>query len=1047
MLSAVLFALALTATPSGSFPAADFDEADDGFIDEEEDGADEPARVLEVTMSSEGALSMLRAIRENIADSTQPEEEAPQYGGDLTRLLQTPNLTANVEREAVDLPVHIVRVGDRVDEAVLATFVQLLDRHDDSVFRAATSMLAGIPIAASEGSVGEIHRVVAAVLFEQQAVSKLSRLLLSPYGPASSDAMYVALLALHQIAREIPETIAISMRQIMDRDVVPNLRTVYQSQSGTNNVSTSGDMSTTMATLLLSCSLALSFGRKLDNEMAVRYAVEHGCFDAACDVVEHKTVRKTAAYSTLVMSLEAEALLELKLLSGGASEAFRRRVAKIIMGRSSCKRAIEKRASGSGDGARKAKAIASWVRMYEVTGLYRLPRRDDLVSSPWALSAAVALFAVLLGLSALWRFVVRPGQQRRQQRLAEDAAARLIAEEEAKRSRGQGRGRRGHARQPNAASAARRPTAQPFFAAAAHDSGIASATTTSTSSHSGCLTPTAAASSGGFQPASVSGGGSADQQQQEHQVEAMADSGGQWTQTAARHRKKKGRRAGSGSAADGSASQQLAGQASTSVSASPSGETAPPQPLPSTAGSISGGTRGYAVTGGMAHRPQRRPFRPGAPPLVTPPLKQHSSSSTESRGAAPAAADGCFRVGGHEGADFAGELSSGTTAVTLSSPPSSPSDDPEWVRGMEAAWSEWDTGRGDGHHSHDPPEQQRRAEAAAADDAHSVDPARAMALEQKQQAVDRLQELRCELDGKLAAIASFEQRKAKLIRDKETAMRNAPKSVDELDEVVRAGGVEGIRQFSAEVEAEKAALQPIYDAALAKIQQLSSGSTAVEVPHREREQDTATEGAAAASGSSSADAGGLCGPLEGGSSSGARVDDDIGGLGLDEQLAMLTQRISEVEQQLGSGELDRRLRCLSHEVGKLQSRVDAIKMDTHNKHSMACLSSIHTVAEATAFLARVMGRIQQLDGLVIRAHQEENRQLQRRIDDREDDESCAVCHDGRRTVVLIGKAPSGCRHRCLCVTCWHKSYAPGRGSTQCPICRSDIDYRQSGPTI
>ncbi|CEM22148.1 unnamed protein product [Vitrella brassicaformis CCMP3155] len=327
------------------------------------------------------------------------------------------------------------------------------------------------------------------------------------------------------------------------------------------------------------------------------------------------------------------------------------------------------------------------------------------------------------------------------------------------------------------------------------------------------------------------------------------------------------------------------------------------------------------------------------------------------------------------------------------------------------------------------------------------DPARAMALEQKRQAVKRLQQLRGELDGKLAAIASLEKRKAKLIHEKEAAMRNAPKSVDELDEVVRAGGVEGIRQFSAEAEAEKAALQPIYDAALSKIQQLSSGSTAVEEPHTEMEQGTAADGPAAASASSSADAGGPCGPLEKGSLSDAGVDDDISGLGLDEQLAALTQRISEVEQRLCSGELGRRLRCLSHDVWKLQSRVDAIKDDNRNRPSVTSLSSIHTVADATAFLARVIARIQQLDGLVIRAHQEENRQLQRRIDDREDDESCAVCHDGQRTVVLIGKAPSTCRHRCLCVTCWHKSYAPGRGNTQCPICRSETDYRKSGPTI
>ncbi|CEM22126.1 unnamed protein product, partial [Vitrella brassicaformis CCMP3155] len=388
-------------------------------------------------------------------------------------------------------------------------------------------------------------------------------------------------------------------------------------------------------------------------------------------------------------------------------------------------------------------------------------------------------------------------------------------------------------------------------------------------------------------------------------------------------------------------------------------------------------------------------------------------------GSASAAADGCASVGSQRPEGVNAELSSGSpAAVALSLSPGSPSDDSAWVRGMEAAWSEWETKRGN--------DTMRQQEG---DGAALGDPARAMALEQKRQAVKRLQELSGELDGKLAAIASLEKRKAKLIHEKEAAMRNAPKSVDELDEVVRAGGVEGIRQFSAEAETEKAALQPIYDAALAKIQQLSSGSTAVEEPHTEREQGTAGDGPAAATASSSADAGGPCGPLEEGSSSGAGVADDIGGLRLDEQLAALTQRISEVEQRL------------------VASRVDAIKDDNRNRPSVTCLSSIHTVADATAFIARVIARIQQLDGLVIRAHQEENRQLQRRIDDREDDESCAVCHDGQRTVVLIGKAPSTCRHRCLCVACWRKSFAPGRGNTQCPICRSEIDYRKSGPTI
>ncbi|CEM34801.1 unnamed protein product [Vitrella brassicaformis CCMP3155] len=934
MLSALLFALALIATPTGSFPAADFDEEMDSLTMTTMAPTRRPnicSRRVTMSLESHDTAQQLRvlwAITEDIAESVHPEE-AMRYVDPLRTIVHLLGQTqdSHVTREAVELLVQVARVGARATEAfteegihlLTTAFVQLLDHNDERVVRAAALILSRTPTAYGLVQGGVAHVTppgLADVFFEYGAVSKLSPLLLSNDHLMCSyavNATFVALTALHQTAHTRPQTIPTCMAQTIQAEVIPN--SITACGPGSHKKALTEYIPFMSCLSFTSCLLPWKWG----NESAVSYAVDQGCVGVACDLLESSKDRMDVKNTLAVLS-------------------------------------------------------NLFVRA-AVTDLYRLPRSIDLLSSPWAPWVAGTL-AVLLGLSALWRFVVGPWLQRhwqrRQQRQAEDTATQLIAEEETVRNRGQGRGRRGHARHPNAASAARRPADQPS-SSAGDDGGMAS-TAASSGSHSGCLTPTS------------SGDGSAHPlQQEEHQEEPTPDDGGEWT-AAARHRKKKSRKGGTTQAT----SRQDAGQSSSSR------ETAPRQQAPSTA-------------------MRKSPPRPLVPPLVSPSPEHHSSpyadrqQAPERAGVAPAAAHGNAFVGAQRGQSFAGRSSSS----------SGPSDDSAWVRGVGAAWSQWGSGQGGGHHSQDPTERQRRAEAAAADDAHSVDPARAMALEQKQQAVDRLQELRCELDGKLAAIASLEQRKTKLIREKETAMVNAPKSVDELDEVVRAGGVEGIRQFSAEAEAEKAALQPIYDAALAKIRQLSSGSAAVEEPHMEREQDTATEGAAAASGSSSADAGGLCGPLEG-SSSGAGVADDIGGLGLGEQLAKLTQRISEVEQQLGSGELDRRLRCLSHEVGKLQSRVDAIRMDTHNRPSMACLSSIHT---------------------------EENRQLQRRIDDREDDESCAVCHDGQRTVVLIGKAPSTCRHRCLCVTCWHTSYAPGRGNTQCPICRSDIDYRKSGPTI
>ncbi|CEM34779.1 unnamed protein product [Vitrella brassicaformis CCMP3155] len=1091
--------------PSFADESGDFEKAV-GVLDDDigvEEAAPSPLALQLESNDTALQISVLRAIREDIADSTQPGDVAAKvavrYGtavlavaadcdhhsvqvealtllqriaesgteaadalarcGALSSLNETLSRTLELpgsDMEDIVGPLtavlgHLPWVDDVVTSAAIVPLLQLLGNTHPSVTRAAISMLGTIPMMwSSIGQTGPGECIVmlpgiADALIEHGVVEKLSLFLLSwddvIWAKAAEllSMLVMATICAGPVSRSRGSRL--TLVSIVDAGLLPNALSAVTRRREAED---SSDL------IFFTCSLLLHKGDGLQR----RYAIDNGCVERACEsfssphfvplngthfvplngklTTDTEMSNKITLGKLLNMVLAFEEILRDSVVLG-------QRVANTIASTAGCQQSFEG-LTGSSDENISGAAKELLARLpIHATGLHRLPTTGEMLSSPWAPWVGAGIL-VALGLSVLWCFVIHPSRQHRQwlqdERRADQNMALLIAQEEAKTTAKKCRPHR-HQPEDNALTAdgaGQRPgkntkdtvADQPTPAASASDAATeeSAAPPVTPSSSNDTIMP-----GGGF-------GISVDHHQQQRE-EAMADDGGQWTQTA-RRRKKKGRRAGSGSA--DAPSRQQAGQAISSVFASPSGETVSSQPLPSTAGGTSDGTRGPAVTGGMAYRQQHRPPRPAAPPLVTPPLKQHSSLSTESGGAATAAADGCSRVG---------ELSSGTTAVTLSSPPSSPSDDSDWVRGMEAAWSEWGSGQGGGHHSHDPTERQRREAAAAADDAHSVDPARAMALEQKQQAVDRLQELRHELDGKLAAIASLEQRKAKLIHEKEVAMRNAPKSVDELHEVVRAGGV-----ASGSFPLRPRPRRPPCSPSTTPHSPRSNSSAADRQQwkrhmwrHREREQDTATEGAAAASGSSSADAGGPCGPPEGGSSSGAGVDDGIGGLGLDEQLAQLTQRISEVEQQLGSGELDRRLRCLSHDVGKLQSRVDAIKMDSRERPSMACLSSIHTVAEATAFLARVMGRIQQLDGLMLRAHQEENRQLQRRIDDREEDELCAVCQAEQRTVVLIGKAPSTCRHRCLYVTCWHKRYAPWRGNTQCPICRSDIDYRQSGPTI
>ncbi|CEM22149.1 unnamed protein product [Vitrella brassicaformis CCMP3155] len=629
MLSALLYALALMATPSGSlqhrhFPDKKGQKGDRSF----EESIALPVELAGLAVETNDTalqLSVLRTIREDIADSTQPQEEAMGYAGFLTRLLER-SRDSDVEREAVVLLAHLLQVAPKmlIEPSTLMVAVQLLDRHDEFVVTAATALLAQISVAPT-GVYGlaELPSGLADVFSEYGAVSRISPLLLSTNHDALH-ALFVAVVSLHQMARKRRETVPVSMAQMIDAEVLPNLMRAYRRETGVFG----RPMEALTHIPLMSCLFPWKWG----NETASNYAVDHGCVDVICDTLESRIIMYPE-------SVDACKQILLRLAKSG-SVALKMRIASQMR--------VRRRVSDD------ALPSSFMLRIFRAagSGLYRLPKSLDLVSSPWAPWVAVAL-AVLLGLSALWRFVVGPWLQRRQQLQAEDTAAELIAEEEREWNRGQGRGRRRHARQTYASAA--EPIDKPSSAAADDDGG--SATTTS---QSGCLTPTSLA------------------YQQEEQEETMAADSNQSAPTP-RHRKKKGRRGGSGGA-DASLLQQQADQSSSSH------ETTPPQQTPNSASSIS-------VTGPTANRPS-----PTALPFVTPPLKQHSSSSAavqqqtnaewpSAAGSASAAADGCASVGSQRPEGVNAELSSGSPAVVaLSLSPGSPSDDSAWVRGMEAAW-------------------------------------------------------------------------------------------------------------------------------------------------------------------------------------------------------------------------------------------------------------------------------------------------------------------------------------------------------------------------
>ncbi|CEM34799.1 unnamed protein product [Vitrella brassicaformis CCMP3155] len=465
----------------------------------------------------------------------------------LSRTLELPDSDMeDIVRPLTAILKHLPWIyGPPETATTILPLFQLLDHSHSSVKNAAVVMLARIPVHTSpDGSCAVTAPGLADALVNHGGVEKLSALLLSSDNSTRDRA---AVLLFTMAVTRICEDYIVGRKSGLSPTAIVTNRILPNAFKGLD----------CMPLVHAVCSSLLFEG----DEGQRRYAVDNGCLEAACTFISTPISGGLPVHERIEEGLITTLLLAFKEILRD-SDVLGQEVAKTIVGSMRCQQSIEyiARSPDANIASSAAQAVTNTLSVY-AADLRRRTTTGETLSSPWApwIGGGILLVAVA---SVLWWFLqphIDRWNQSREQRQAEDTAAQLIAEEEAERSRGQGRGQRGHARQPNA-SASRRPTAQPSSAAADDDSESASTATPSTR----------ATSSSDLQPPTMSGDGSADQ----HQVEAMADSGGQWTQTTEGHRKKKGRKGGRPGRTGGSALRPEAGLPSSSHLA------APPQQAP-----------------------------------------------------------------------------------------------------------------------------------------------------------------------------------------------------------------------------------------------------------------------------------------------------------------------------------------------------------------------------------------------------------------------------------------------------------------------------------
>ncbi|CEM39390.1 unnamed protein product [Vitrella brassicaformis CCMP3155] len=489
-------------------------------------------------------LSALRSIGNDIAQSSNRNATAARYAGDvlraiLRRLAGEPG-DSSVQRQAATLLETLMTHGGirLIDGDAVLLVVRLLDHENLRAERIATSILAG------QWDLGRMGLNVMEALANSGAVGKLSPLLRSADTEVRSDAadaLRVVLTAVKRLGDKRADTLPASLASFVDAGLLPNAMAAHQ------NCSVKKPDAGPLMLASFTCVL-LVYTEDVDNGYYA-HTVEHGCVELNCEAVEHS---QGARRGTVLMS----ALMYFTWILRRSSPALSRRAANILMANAGCLDAIRrlrKPPLNRGDDTHRITAAAKSIvadlslhargvyslptindlRKLQAYGSYRMPRRRELLSSPWVPRVGLC-FAILLGLFVLWQLFLQPWRRRCERRLAEQHGRDLLAAEEAEKKRG-----RKKARQPTSSARRRTVVSQPSSPAAGGRDGGGDADDDDDDNDkrplsTACQTPR--------EPLSDRSSGMTDNQDDRREGTMNADDG-QWT-AAARSRSKKARKGG-----------------------------------------------------------------------------------------------------------------------------------------------------------------------------------------------------------------------------------------------------------------------------------------------------------------------------------------------------------------------------------------------------------------------------------------------------------------------------------------------------------------------